>query len=60
MDVYDKAMQEALKDTERHRARAEALEEQVKDLQSERDKLLNIIKSHSEARPGIFWKIFGR
>lgn len=45
-----------------HRARADALADQVRDLRTERDRLLSVIERQaSEARPVSFWtRLFGR
>lgn len=45
-----------------HRARADALADQVADLRAERDRLLSVIERRaSEVRPATFWtRLFGR
>lgn len=64
-DTHQNQMQSALADATAEaagqRARADALAEQVNDLQKERDRLLSIIEKQSEARSiGIIARLFGR
>lgn len=55
------ALMDAIAEAAGQRARANALAEQVNDLQKERDKLMDIIQKQSETRSsGIIARLFGR